>query len=121
MAAATIRAPVPSASGWARRISRKGAFPAPQALRMERLLLAAVAAFSLFPITIRYGRAFQPDAMMLGTLLAGLHCWDEQESGRGRAWLAAGWLLLALGLALKIISAYVLIPLCLAILGPPRG
>ena len=50
----------------------------------------AVAAFALFPVTIRYGRAFQPDALMLDAALAGLRCWDDHEDGRGPAWLAAG-------------------------------
>src|SRR4051794_39687434 len=57
--------------------------------------LLAVAAFGVFPVTIRYGRAFQPDALMLGTLLAGLRCWDEREHGGSLAWLAAGWSLVA--------------------------
>ena len=39
-------------------------------------------AFSLFPVTIRYGRAFQPDALMLGAVLAGLNCWDRAETRR---------------------------------------
>ena len=36
--------------------------------------IVAVAAFAVFPLTIRYGRAFQPDAAMLGTVVAGLAC-----------------------------------------------
>ena len=36
----------------------------------EACALVAVALFIAFPVTIRYGRAFQPDALMLGTLLA---------------------------------------------------
>ena len=35
-------------------------------------LSLAVAAFAVFPLTIRYGRAFQPDAAMLGAVVAGL-------------------------------------------------
>ena len=61
----------------------------------EPIALAAVIAFSLFPITLRYGRAFQPDALMLG------RCWRAWIAGiapsRGAAaggWLPA-WLLLA--------------------------
>jgi hypothetical protein len=77
--------------------------------------LTAVAVFVALPLTIRYGRAFQPDALMLGCLLAGLRCWDgfEQRGGIGR--LAAGFVLLATGLALKVISAYVLVPLVAAV------
>ena len=82
----------------------------------EQVALAAVIAFSLFPVTIRYGRAFQPDALMLGAVLAGLNCWDRAEGGRGRWWLVAGWLLLVLGFAAKVTAALVLIPLSVAIM-----
>jgi len=84
----------------------------------ERVALAAVIAFSLLPVTIRYGRAFQPDALMLGAVLAGLNCWDRAEDGRGRWWLAAGWLFLVLGFAAKVTAALVLIPLSMAIMRP---
>jgi hypothetical protein len=82
--------------------------------------LVAVAAFLVFPVTIRYGRAFQPDALMLGTLLAGMRCWDEHSATRLGFWLAAGWMLLATALALKVTSAYILVPLLLVI-SRPRG
>ena len=49
----------------------------------EATALAAVVAFSLFPITLRYGRAFQPDALMLGACWRGLDCWDAAERGVG--------------------------------------
>lgn len=81
--------------------------------------LFGLAAFATFPLTIRYGRAFQPDALMLGTLIAGLRCWDEHASGGGRPWLAPALALLATGLALKVVSAYLMVPL-LAIHGPTR-
>ena len=80
--------------------------------------LIAVAAFAVFPLTIRYGRAFQPDALMLGTLIAGLRGWDEHEAGRGWPWLVLGWVGLATGLALKIVSAYLFVPLIVVILRP---
>src|SRR3954467_5344897 len=60
---------------------------------------AAVAALALLPVTLRYGRAFQPDSLMLGAILAGANCLDLWCQERGRGWLIAGWLLLALGLA----------------------
>ena len=86
--------------------------------------LWAVAAFAVFPLTLRYGRAFQPDALMLGLVVAGLACWDVYESdmsrSRGWPWLIAGWLLLAAGLAVKIVAAAVLVPLIAGILRPPR-
>jgi 4-amino-4-deoxy-L-arabinose transferase-like glycosyltransferase len=88
----------------------------------EAVALAAVAAFSLLPVTLRYGRAFQPDALMLGGVLAGANCWDlaRDRVGRWKNWMIAGWLLLALGLACKVIAAFVLIPIGLAVLRPRR-
>lgn len=86
----------------------------------SRVAFLALAAFALFPLMIRYGRAFQPDALMLGTLLAGLSCWDSYEANGRRAWLVLGWLLLASALATKIIAAYVLVPLIIAVMRPPR-
>ena len=44
-----------------------------------------------FPLTIRYGRAFQPDAAMLGAVVAGLACWDRSSSRRPMVLAAAGW------------------------------
>jgi Dolichyl-phosphate-mannose-protein mannosyltransferase len=82
----------------------------------RRAALLAVLAFAVFPLTIRYGRAFQPDASMLGAVVAGLACWDRHQSGRRWYWLAAGWSLLALGFALKVIAAFLLIPLVFVIL-----
>jgi hypothetical protein len=82
--------------------------------------LLAVGAFAIFPLTIRYGRAFQPDAFMLGTVVAGLRCWDEHEAGRDVRWLAPGWILLAAGLAQKVTSAAILFPLIFAVLRPIR-
>ncbi|MHB1558934.1 MAG: ArnT family glycosyltransferase, partial [Isosphaeraceae bacterium] len=72
-----------------------------------RAALRSAGVFAAFPVTIRYGRAFQPDMAMLGAVLAGLACWDRaidpaRPSSR-RAWLGAGWVLLAVGLALKIL------------------
>jgi 4-amino-4-deoxy-L-arabinose transferase-like glycosyltransferase len=74
--------------------------------------LVAVAVFVAEPVTIRYGRAFQPDALMLGCIVAGLRLLDEGTRKR----IAAGAVVLAIGLALKITSAYVLVPLVFVIL-----
>jgi len=93
--------------GLARRRSGQGA------------ALASVAAFGAFPVTIRYGRAFQPDMLMIGMQVAALRCWDDREAGAGRARLAVGWALLATSLALKITSAYVFLPL-FALMRPRR-
>jgi 4-amino-4-deoxy-L-arabinose transferase-like glycosyltransferase len=87
----------------------------------SRTALASVIAFSLLPVTLRYGRAFQPDALMLGGALAGLECWDRSEQGGGRLWLLPAWLLLAIGFAAKITSAFVLAPLVFMILHRPRA
>jgi hypothetical protein len=71
--------------------------------------LASAVAFSMLPIVIRYGRAFQPDALMIGACAAGLACWDRAAArAKAPALLAVGWLLLALGLAAKVTAAYVL-------------
>lgn len=79
--------------------------------------LASAVAFSMLPIVIRYGRAFQPDALMIGACAAGLACWDRAAAkGRAPAWLAAGWALLAVGLAAKVTAAYLLVVAFLAIL-----
>jgi hypothetical protein len=77
--------------------------------------LLAVGAFAVFPLTIRYGRAFQPDAAMLGSAVAGIACWDRYLVRRRWYWLAMGWMLLALGFALKITAAFLLIPILLVI------
>ena len=77
--------------------------------------LLAVAAFAVFPVMIRYGRAFQPDALMLGFVLAGLRGWDEFEATGNRRWAAFGGFVLATGLALKITSAWALIPFAMVV------
>lgn len=85
--------------------------------------LASVLAFSAFPVTIRYGRACQPDALMLGFMILGTACWDQRSAREGRRRLVpqvAGWFLIATGLALKITSAYLLVP-CVACLGVRRA
>ena len=80
--------------------------------------VVAVAVFAAEPVTIRYGRAFQPDALMLGCIVAGLRLLDGGTRGR----IAAGAVLLAAGLALKVTAAYVLVPLVFVVLGGPiRG
>ncbi len=87
------------------------------ARRREGAVVAylAVATFAVFPLTIRYGRAFQPDAAMMGTVVLGLACWDQHRSVGRWYWLAAAWLLVALGLAIKITAAFLLVPLVLVI------
>ena len=79
--------------------------------------VGTVVAFAAFPVTIRYGRAFQPDALAMGLVVAGMRCWD----GPGRVGASLGGLLLGLGLAQKVTWAPVMVPLLLEILrGRPR-
>ena len=74
--------------------------------------VAAVIAFAAFPVTLRYGRAFQPDALAMGLVVAGMRCWDAP----GRLHALLGGTLLALGLAQKITWGLVLAPLLVEIL-----
>ncbi len=81
--------------------------------------LIAVVALGVFPTTLKYGRAFQPDALALGLSVAGLRCWDV----RGAVlWRWAGWTLCSLAFAQKVTWSFMLVPLCVAILrdGPTR-
>jgi hypothetical protein len=86
----------------------------------ERAALVSAAVLSLLPVTLRYGRAFQPDVLMLGLVLAGLDAWDRAAHEEGAGWLVLAWPLLAMGLAVKVTSAIVLVPLGLSILGRER-
>lgn len=99
-------------SGW-------GLFELVRRRQGDRVALWASSALGIFPLTIRYGRAFQPDALMLGTVLAGLACWDRFVTGKRSCWIAVGWCLLALGLALKVTSAALLVPL-VVVIAPAR-
>ncbi len=82
--------------------------------------LLSVLAFGSFPVMIRYGRAFQPDALMLGLAVAGMRLLDDfAVSGRKRSGLGA-WICVATAMALKIISVYLLVPMVIGILRPPR-
>ena len=77
----------------------------------DLVALAAVAIFAFLPVTLRYGRGFQPDALMLGCLLAGVRLCDDSQASKNHFHLLAGLTLISLALALKIVSAYILIPL----------
>lgn len=102
------------ASALAMTLGALGLFALVRKRSGDRAALLATFAFLILPLTIRYGRAFQPDALMLGTVLAGLACWDQPQSRRGPWWHIAGWSLLAFGIAVKIIAAFLLVPFCLA-------
>lgn len=86
----------------------------------SRTALTAVAVFLVFPVTVRYGRAFQPDALMLGCLVAGVRCWDDFEADGAVGRLATGFVLLSAAMALKVISAYALVPLIAAVIRSRR-
>jgi 4-amino-4-deoxy-L-arabinose transferase-like glycosyltransferase len=85
----------------------------------SRVGLWALAAFAAFPITLRYGRAFQPDALMVGLLAAGLRLWDDCEHGAGRTSLVLSAMCMATAIGVKIYAAYIIIPM-LAIAQPVR-
>ena len=57
---------------------------------------------------------------MLGAVVAGLACWDRFEAGARRYWLVAGWTLPALGFAIKISAAFLIVPLVLCVLRKRR-
>ncbi len=70
----------------------------------------SVFASALFPVTLRYGRAFQPDALAFGLVVAGVAALDRALARGARfSGLALG--LLAAGLAAKGIFACLLVPL----------
>ena len=81
--------------------------------------LLALGSYAVFPVMIRYGRAFQPDALMLGCVLAGLRGWDEFEAGGNWRWATFGGFVLAVGLALKLTVAWSLIPFVLIVIRWP--
>ena len=81
------------------------------------VLCLFLALFAL-PIFFRYGRAFQPDVLALGLVLAGSRCWDDHEADGGSLRLLAAWLLTAVGLAAKVSNAYALVPLIAVIFRP---
>ena len=77
--------------------------------------LVALGSFGLMPVTLRYGRAFQPDATMVGFVSLGLWGWDQYQATSRTRWAWLGGLALALGLALKVTAAWALIPFCLIV------
>ena len=93
------------------------------ARRREGAMIALVALglFCCFPVMVRYGRAFQPDALMLGCVLAGLRGWDEYEESSDWRWAAFGGFVLSTGLALKITVGWALIPFFLIVRRWPLG
>jgi hypothetical protein len=73
--------------------------------------LVAALALALMPVAIRYGRAFQPDSLMIAMLVAGVWAAQHWSAGGSRGWLAAASVCISMALLLKVIAAYVLVPL----------
>jgi len=81
--------------------------------RNDGMAVAFVAASALaaMPVTIRYGRGFQPDSLMFALLVAGVWSmgrWSTRGFKRDLAIAAAAT---SGALLLKVISAYVLVPM----------
>ncbi len=70
--------------------------------------LGAALVFSMLPVTIRYGRAFQPDALAVGLVLAGSAGWLRGEDRGSVGWRVLGGVVLSLGLATKVIGVFAL-------------
>lgn len=74
--------------------------------------------FIALPVFLRYGRAFQTDVFALGLVLTGSRLWDDHEADGASFQLLAAWLFTATGLAVKVSTAYALVPLIAVILRP---
>src|SRR4051812_379412 len=57
------------------------------------IVLAPILVLPYFPVCVRYGRAFQPDALALGLVLAGIRAWDAHERIGGRWRIVLAWAL----------------------------
>ena len=77
--------------------------------------MASSFCFVFLPIVARYGPAFQPDALMMGLVIAGMRVWDTYEAEGGRWRPIVAWILIAMGLATRILGAYLLVPLVFGI------
>ncbi|MBI3468573.1 MAG: glycosyltransferase family 39 protein [Planctomycetes bacterium] len=84
--------------------------------------VVAGAVLALMPVTVRYGRAFQPDSMMFTLLIAAVWAMDRwaqpvlvrigsEPHGQRWSFLLIATLATTGAVLLKVISAYVLIPL----------
>ena len=73
--------------------------------------LRATALFSFCPLTLFYGRAFQPDASMLAGMLAALAFYRRYLDGGKRSWLLAAASAGLVGAAFKYYGLMVLVPL----------
>ena len=82
-------------------------------------LILAVAAFAVFPLTIRYGRAFQPDAAMMGAVVAGAGLLGSASIGAraGTGWRRPGCLSRSVSHS-RSPPRFLLVPLILVIAPP---
>ncbi len=65
--------------------------------------------FLAMPVSIRFGRAFQPDSLAIGLVFLGIGIVADQIS---KKWIFIGWILISLGIATKItLLPFVLIAL----------
>jgi 4-amino-4-deoxy-L-arabinose transferase-like glycosyltransferase len=76
-----------------------------------RTALVASAVLAATPVTIRFGRAFQPDSLMISSLVVAVWAMARWREDGKRRHLAVAALATCLALLLKVISAYVLLPL----------
>ena len=82
--------------------------------RGRGLQLLALLTFAVFPLTIRYG-AFPAGCGDAGRDRGGPGVLGSVAGAPSLAWRLAGWCLLAVGFAMKITSAFLLIPLFMLI------
>jgi hypothetical protein len=84
----------------------------------QRAHIPVFMVFLGLPVCQRFGADFQPDALALGLILAGLRHWDKYEEQGGKTRLAFAWSCLAAGLATRVLTVYALVPLIAVILRP---
>ena len=78
-----------------------------QALEVSCL---TVLIFGTLPVVLRYGRSFQPDSLALGLVLAGTACWDSWRVRGGGQRADLAWGLVAVGLAVRVLWFFSLVP-----------
>jgi hypothetical protein len=76
-----------------------------------RVAWAAAAVLAVMPVTMRYGRAFQPDSLMIAALVAAVWSMDRWSKHGRPLDLTLAAAATCATLLLKVIAAYLLIPL----------
>jgi hypothetical protein len=77
----------------------------------------AAALFLWLPVTLRYGRAVQPDMLALGLLTAGLDAWERWARGGRPTAALIGWLAASVGIACRILWTFAWLPIGLVLFG----